>query len=133
MLKTRLLTEQDYNILANWWKGWKWQAPPKEMLPQNGTGGIMIYKDDINICAGFLYTTNSKIAWLEFIISNPEYRNKDRKDAIKLVIDNLCNIAKDLGFKAVFTSVKHPSLINHYKNKGFSVDNKSSYEMTLLL
>lgn len=132
MLETRLLNTDDYDTLVSWWDGWKdWKgnAPPKEFLPQNGTGGIMISNDDVDICAGFLYTTNSKIAWLEFIVSNPNYRNKDRKEAIVMLIDVLCNIANELGFKAVFTSVKNPFLINHLKNVGFSLEATKSYEM----
>lgn len=136
MLKTRLLNDTDYDILVEWWKGWpSWKnaVPPKDMLPQNGQGGVMVYKDDTNICAGFLYTTNSKIAWLEFIISNPQYRGEHRKEAIKTTIDTLCYMAKELGFGAVFTSVKHPSLIKYFKDYGFTIDSHSSYEMTLRL
>lgn len=133
MLKTRLLTENDYEKLVSWWKANRFPAPAQEMLPQNGTGGIMVTKNGVDICAGFLYTTNSKIAWLEFIVANFEYRDNDRKEAIKLTISSLCQIAKDIGFKAVFTSVKHPSLINHFKDVGFSLDTDKSCEMVITL
>jgi N-acetylglutamate synthase-like GNAT family acetyltransferase len=129
MFQVRALNEQDYDSLVEWAKWFKFPYPPKEMLPNNGTGGIMVTKDGIDVCAGFIYTTNSKIAWLEWIVSNPEYRNKDRQEAIKILIDGLCNIAQSLGFKAVFTSVKNQSLINHFKDIGFSLDSHKSSEM----
>lgn len=132
MLETRILNDSDYETLVYWWNNWsEWEnaAPPKEMLPENGKGGIMIHKKSSEICAGFIYTTNSKIAWLEFVISNPNYREQDRKEAIALLINNLCAIAKNLGFKAVFTSVKNPFLINHFQKTGFSKDSKQSTEM----
>lgn len=133
MLQTRLLTENDYETLVAWWKANRFPAPAQEMLPLNGTGGIMVTKNGIDICAGFLYTTNSKIAWLEFIVANFEYRENDRENAIKLLITNLCQIASDVDFKVVFTSVKHPSLINHFKDVGFSLDTDKSCEMVINL
>lgn len=129
MLQQRLLKDEDYPVLCEWWADNNFPAPPKEMLPQNGLGGVMITKKGIDICAGFIYTTNSKIAWMEFIVANYNYREKDRKEAIMLLIDNLCYIAQNLGFKAVFSSVKNPFLINHFKNSGFSVDCAKSTEM----
>lgn len=129
----RFLEEGDYEKLLPWWKWHRFTAPPKEMLPQNGKGGIMVSKNRIDICAGFLYRTDSKIAWMEFIISNPNYREKDRVDAIKLLIEQLCLIAKQQGYKAVFTSVKHHSLINHFKSTGFTAEKGKSTEMVRAL
>jgi hypothetical protein len=130
--KVRKLIETDYENLVSWWKWFRFTPPSKEFLPQNGLGGIMVYAD-IDVCAGFLYRTDSKIAWLEFIVSNPKYRNKDRQQAIKLCISSLSQIAKKLGYNAIFTSVKHESLINHFKDCGFFVESGSSKEMTLKL
>ena len=71
----RLLEDGDYeNTLVKWWNDWKWDAPAKDFLPQEGRGGIMVSKDDVDICAGFLYFTNSKAAWCEFIVSNKDYK-----------------------------------------------------------
>jgi hypothetical protein len=48
----RLLKEGDYeDTLVGWWKDWKWTAPPKEFLPNDGTGGFMVSKDGVDICA----------------------------------------------------------------------------------
>ena len=129
MLETRLLNDDDYDILVSWWNDNNFPPPPKEMLPNNGTGGIIITKEGVNICAGFLYTTNSKIAWLEWVVADKNYRDKDRKQAIILLINGLCNLAQELGFKAIFTSVKNPFLINHFKNTGFTLDSNKSSEM----
>ena len=133
MFETRLLDESDYDTLVSWWEKENFTPIPKQKLPQNGTGGLMVFKDDVEICTGFLYTTNSSIAWLEFIVANREYREKDRKDAIQLLITSLCNIAKELGFDTVFSIGQHPSLINHFESLGFSADKKKSTEMVKLL
>lgn len=129
MLETRLLNESDYSTLTDWWNKENFTPPPQKTLPLNGIGGIMICKDGIDICAGFLYTTNSSISWLEFVIANKTYRQEDRKQAIQLLIKSLCNIAKDLGYDTVFSVCQNPFLINHFKNEGFIADERKSTEM----
>ena len=69
-LNVKVLKEEDYdNILVNWWKDWRWTPPSKDFLPDNGKGGYMVYEDDTPICAGFMYLTNSKVVWCDWIIS----------------------------------------------------------------
>ncbi len=38
------------------------------------------------IVAGFIYLTNAKVALLEWIVSNPVYREQDRDQAVDLLI-----------------------------------------------
>ena len=56
-LKVRQLMQNPTGItLVDWWSKWpKWVAPAKGFLPDNGTGGLMVYKDNTPIVAGFLY------------------------------------------------------------------------------
>ena len=48
-LKVRSLTDKDFIILSEWWKDWGWPVMPKDMLPDNGTGGIMVEHEGKNI------------------------------------------------------------------------------------
>ena len=83
-LNIRRIEDQDYSTLKKWWDAWpEWQAPPKTFLPDTG---FIVEKNDISIVAGYIYMTNSKAALLEWVISNPDYRESDRKDAIELLI-----------------------------------------------
>ena len=119
-LTFRPLQDEDYETMCEWWRWWRWTPVGKEMLPDNGTGGIMIQDGEGNICAGFLYTTNSSLCKIEWIISN--YKVKDklvRQKAINLLIETLSNKAKDLGFKIAFTYLLNENLIDKYKNCGF--------------
>lgn len=133
MFNIRILEEKDYQELLSWWSFWKFPAPAQEMLPDNGLCGIMISKNEVNISAGFLFFTNSKICWLEYIVSNPEYRSKDRSEAIQLLINELSAIAKEKGFKVMFTTLKNPNLINHYKKCGYLMGSTGTCEMIRLL
>lgn len=130
-LVVRDLNINDYDTLSLWWDWWPgWTAPSRDFLPENGTGGLMIEKDNIPIVAGFLYLTNSKTAILEWIISNPKYKDKDRKEAIEMLIIEAENKVKKLGYKYVFTIGRSKSLINKHEKLGWFVDAKPSYEIT---
>jgi hypothetical protein len=126
-MNTRIITKLDYDtILVKWWKDWRWTPPLYDSLPSTG---IIVGKDDIDICAGFVYYTNSKMAWIEYIVSNFEYKEKDRKEIIEFTINVLCELAKDAGFKYLYTSLKNESLINRYSNCGFITGDANCQEM----
>jgi hypothetical protein len=130
----RLLQEGDYeNTLKGWWDDWNWTAPPKESLPNNGLGGFMVSKGDVDICAGFAYFTNSNLAWCEFVVSNKTYKEEDRNDAIEMLINNIVEASKNAGYKAIFTSVSNENLINKYQNCGFVKTQEGATEMIKFL
>ena len=131
MFKIRLLTDEDYPKLVSFWNFWRFPAPAKELLPDEGRGGLMVYKDGIEICAGYLFFTNSKMAWLEFIVSNHEYKEKDRKEAICFLINELTQVAKSKGFKIVFTSVKNENLVNRFKECGYVIGSENTKELII--
>jgi hypothetical protein len=134
-LYIRELNESDYdNILVAWWKQWGWEPPQKDFLPDNGKGGIIVYDQDTPVCAGFMYITNSKVAWVDWIISNKEYTKKPhRKDAIKLLVSTLTGICKNTGSKYVYALIKSRHLIETYEQLGYIKGDKYTSEMIKLL
>jgi len=129
---TPLQHEHYDTILKGWWKDWEWEAPNRDFLPQDGAGGIMVWDGDTPVCAGFLYNTNSKVAWVEFIISNKEYRLKPNRDeSIKQLLDSLISVAKNMDKKYLFANNNNPSLVNHFTGKGFNVGAKNQTEFVL--
>lgn len=129
-LKVRELRESDWDTMCSWWKWWRWPEVSKDMLPMNGCGGLMVYKDDTPIAAGFLYLSNSKVVWLDWIVSNPEYRDSDRKDSLKLLIDSLEQVAKQQGYSIVISIARNKSLINIHEELNYVVDKNPSYEIS---
>ena len=131
----RKLNSTDYeDILVGWWKDWEWTAPPKDFLPENGEGGVIIFDGEVPVCAGFMYATNSNVAWIDWIISNKEYTKKpQRKDAIRLLIKTITNMALDAGFKYGYALIKNKSLINTYENVGYTKGDAYNSEMIKLL
>jgi len=130
----RPLNETDYDAILNgWWIDWGWEPPQKDFLPDNGQGGVIVYNGDIPICAGFMYTTNSKVAWVDWIISNKKYRGDDRKEAILLLVDTLTNICKKTGHKYSYALIKHPSLVETYEELGYIKGDGYTGEMIKVL
>lgn len=128
-LNARKLINTDYNVLVDWWKWWRWPSIPQNFLPDNGTGGIMIQKENIPIVAGFIYYTNSDAVFVEWIISNPKYKDNDRKEAIEMLLNTIEAICKEQGKKYMFSIGRNQNLINTHKKLGWDVDNKPSYEI----
>ena len=130
-LNIRRLRESDWETLVQWWYEWpEWVNPPKDFLPDNGIGGLMVEKNDLPIVAGFIYFTNSKGALLEWIVSNPKYKKQDRKDAIELLIMGAEEVCKAQGFKYMFTIGRNKHLIETHKKLNWVVDKDPSYEIT---
>jgi hypothetical protein len=128
-MNTRTLTGSDYEILSDWWKAWGWPVMAKDMLPDNGTGGIMVENKGENIVAGFLYWSNSKLVWLDWIISNPDADKKIRKQAIEMLILTAEQMVKDAGSKYIMSISRSNSLLKIHEKIGWSIDNTPSHEM----
>lgn len=128
-LMFRPLNKKDYETICKWWKWWRWPELPRTALPNNGEGGFMVEKNSIPIVSGFLYISNSKMAMLEWIVSSPDYREKDRQKAIELLINKVESFCKDLGVKHVITLGRNEHLIETHRKLGWHVDKKSSHEI----
>lgn len=131
----RVLEYEDYATLCEWWDFWRFPAPSEYFLPSdekdNCYTGIMIEDGEGNdCCAGFIYMTNSRVCWMEYIVSNPKIKGKPkRRKMLERLIDELSKYAKSLGYYWIFTTLKNESLINHYKSQGFIEGTKGSTEM----
>ena len=134
-LSIRSLNDTDYEeVLVEWWKQWNWQAPQKDFLPDDGRGGIIVYDGETPICAGFIYLTNSKVAWVDWIISNKEYTKKpERRKAISMLVESLTNISKNVGNKYCYALIKNQSLIKTYEDIGYVKGDSYTGEMIKIL
>ena len=132
----RTLTSSDYDeTLVGWWKDCDWQAPPRYFLPDDGAGGIMVLDEDEPICAGYVYITNSSVAWVDWIISSKTYNKKpNRKEAISFLIEELTSICENqLQAKFVYALIKHNGLIETYKKLGYTEGDSYNKEMIKII
>ena len=126
----RKLNPSDYDdVLVGWWNDWDWQAPPKDFLPENGEGGLMVFHDKKPICAGFMYVTNSKVNWVDWIISDKKIKNKKlRHEAVKFLVSTLTDIcSKSGGF--IYALLRHEGLIKTYEDLGYIKGDSYTHEM----
>lgn len=131
----RPLDPSDYEgVLVGWWKDWGFIPPSRDFLPEDGAGGVMVLDGDEPVCAGFMYATNSKVAWVNWIVSSKTYRKKpNRSRAITLLVETLTNIAKNTGHKYVYVLIKNNNLINTYEKVGYVNSCSYTNEMIKIL
>ncbi len=129
-LTTRQIVAEDYDkILVDWWIAWGWKPPVRDFLPNNGTGGIIVYDGETPVCAGFVYVTNSKVCWVDWVISNKDYKKKKaRKEALKLLISNLTQ-ACGKEYNYCYALIKNESLIKIYEEEGYIRGDQYTSEM----
>ena len=123
----RKLEPSDYeDILVGWWKAWGFKPPAQDFLPEHGVGGLLILDSETPVCAGFIYLTNSKISWVNWIVSNKNYKNKKRSKAIITLLKGLINIAINSNSHYVFANNNNNSLISKFVNLGFTKGSSST-------
>jgi hypothetical protein len=106
-------------MLVDWWSRQAWPAVPPEALP--ATGRIVADLQGRPICAGFMYRTDSSIAWVEWTVADPETPAELRSEALDLLIGTLETEAKSQGFTLGFTGTSHKRLIARFQNHGWQV------------
>lgn len=121
-----------YAMLASWWDSWTgWVAIPSIMLPENG---LIIYSDcGVPLCAGFVYKTDSAIAWVEHIISSKDAPKELRGGSVEFLIIELSVLAKELGFIIALTSSKHNGLIQKFEHTQYVKTDLNATILTRIL
>lgn len=124
----RPIVDGDYEMLSQWWTDWKWKPVPKDMLPMDT--GILVMADERPVCAGFIYKTNSSICWIDWIISDKNYTDKEsRSECLSLLLHLLCDVAKEMGYKVGYALLKHEGLAERYEKHGFTKGDTYNIEM----
>jgi hypothetical protein len=131
----RQLNASDYDdILVKWWNDWGLDAPTRDFLPDDATSGLIVFDGDDPVCAGFIYTMNAKVTWVEWIISSRTYRKKpERKECLDLLIYTLTQVCKIKGAKYVFSNNNNKHLIEVFTNSGYIKGCTNSTELIKIL
>ena len=116
----RSFKEGDYEICCEWWKWW-WKKvgldPVQRVFLPKDERCFVLEKDGIPIVATFLFLTEIPIvAWTTYLVSNPEYKEKDRRDLIKLLIKNVEKEAEKIGIMQLFTICMNDHMTNIHKD-----------------
>lgn len=71
--------------------------------------------------AAFLYETDSPLALIEGMVTNPSVTQQERGVALDDLFLALFDLAHDRGFKMVWGFTKHPQLVERAVRLGFDV------------
>jgi len=97
--------------IIEWYKQWNMKGS-LDLMPETG----LIVP---NICAIFLYETNSKVCFIDGFISNKEVSDEKRDKCLDLVVSSLLHLAKEKGFKYIKADSRYQSVIDRGIKFGF--------------
>lgn len=95
-MKARLATPADLPAYQKWRNIWGWAPANPESLPKNG---IIIEEDGNPLLVGYIYRTDSNVAFLTGLAANPEMSPLKRGRALRMFSEAVVGGAKALGAK----------------------------------
>lgn len=108
---------RDYPEICEWWRTHGFAMIP---LAQLSSRGIVVEEGGNKYCAGWVYTTDSKLGWLEWVVTNPESPIKRRKAGLECLVTEALKLGTALGIENLFASVSNKNLIKLYLSQGFT-------------
>lgn len=112
-----------YGDICSWWVAENWPIIPLTHLSNNG---YVAYVNDTPAMAGWFYQTDSAFCIFEFMVANPEIRHEERALAFKALAGKIKDLAREFGFKSIYSSIRNPSLINRMEKEGFQAQDKTT-------
>lgn len=85
------------------------------------------------VAMAFLYQTDSKIAFIEALIANPDVKGDARSAGIDEVVGAVIAEARTLGFKALIAQTDMHAVAKRARRLGFVADAPTSYQMLYML
>ena len=103
---------EDAETLVKWWESYDHMlVPSQELLPENGQMGLAIEKDGRMMAAAFVYLTNSDMGYIDFLVSDPNYKGRDRFEIITTLIEACSELAVELGCRIIWAMTTYDSVI----------------------
>lgn len=93
-METRIFEDSDLETVSGWLTARNIPSLRPDRLPPRG----LIVE---GLATGFLIATDANYAIIDFLISNPKGEFGDRQRAITLIVNELSDMAKGLGFEVV--------------------------------
>lgn len=117
MIQFRKIEPAEWPLVAEWWlsagiEGFNWSDLPAER-------SFFAVVDDEPVLAVSLMLGESKIAWIEAFVGNPEFDCDRRQVTTKMLLVFLEGVAKDHGATKLFCMSPNLSLSDYYARLGF--------------
>ena len=116
MLRWEKFTIDHYPVVEQWWRDWGWAAVLPSMLSDDG---IIVYRDDKPIYAGWIYFTQTSLCWFEFVVSDKNATKEEKKGGVDYLIQTAETIMKYNGASMIWHQTNNESLIHILKRNGW--------------
>ena len=123
----RPIEEGDYVFINEWWKDIDKTPPPRSLLPENGLHGLMACKDGRPIVCTYLYLTNSKFGYCDYMISDNKYKGRDRFQIVLDLMNAAIGAAWELGCEDFWFITKNKGMLKRCKSLGVKVSEDPYY------
>jgi len=123
----RPIKEEDYTLINSWWKMIDKSPPPRNLLPENGLHGLMACKDGRPIVCTYLYLTNSKFGYCDYMISDTSYKGRDRFDIVLKLMNMSIGTAWQLGCEDFWFITNDKGMLKRCKAIGAKVSDVPYY------
>ena len=115
----RPIEVEDYTTLMEWWNSYDGiEIPDSSILPNDGLGGFVMEKEGKMVAAAYVYLTNSAVGYIDFLISNPNYKGRDRYDIIAKLILVCSESAVAKGCKLVWAMTTYDGVVKRCRDLG---------------
>ena len=119
-LKIRKIKTEDYKYINKWWVEQGFKPVSLDVLPMQGLGGLIIEKQK-PIAVAYLYLTNSKMGYIDNLISDPKYISKDRFNIILELIAACKQMAVETGCLDVWAFTNSKGIIKRCKKLEYNI------------
>jgi len=113
---------EDFPTLNKWWDSYDHiEVPDSGLLPNNGLGGYVVEKEGkIRACA-FLYFTNSDVAYVDYLVGDPNYKGRDRYSMILDLIDLCTAVGLKEGCRLMWAMTTYDGVVKRCRDLGYEV------------
>ena len=122
----RSFRKGDYETCVEWWKWWdksfSGKGIKRQLLPKDERCYV-IEKNNTPVACVFLFLSLDMqyLAWITHLVSNPKYKEKDRRKLIKLLIEKVCEEAKRYGVFQLFTVCGNKHMTNIHRDLNWTM------------
>ena len=116
----RSFKEGDYEVCCEWWKWW-WkhngQDPVRRAFLPKNERCFIIEKNGVPIAAYFLLVFEFRlVAFTTYLVTNPHYKEKDRRELIKRLVLSVEKEAEKIGVMQLFTICMNDHMTNIHES-----------------
>ena len=117
------ISEADYAVISKWWRVRAKEVPPRGILPTLGV--IAEFRDgEVNkpVAAAFAYldATGSGVAWLGWMITDPDARKNLAGRGLLRALDFLDKECVALDYWLSWATISDPDFIRFMERRGYT-------------